>query len=122
MVRIKREALEFALHAAQNTYPDEFIGLLRDNEQGEITHVLVLPRSVYGKGYSSIDFTMIPMFSHACGSVHSHPAPSNRPSRGDRMFFSKLGRVHIILAYPYREQDAMAYDQNGEALGLEIVD
>lgn len=121
MVRIRREALEFALHAAKNTYPDEFIGLLRDNKEGEITHVLVLPRSVYGKGYSSIDFTMVPMFAHACGSIHSHPVGDARPSRGDRLFFSRTGKVHIIIGYPYGENDARAYDAEGKGLVLEVV-
>ncbi len=122
MVRIKREAIEFAMHAAINTHPDEFIGLLRDDTEGNITHILVLPRSIYGRGYSSIDLTMIPMFSHSCGSLHSHPTHNNNPSRGDRLAFSRLGNIHIIIAYPYRETDAKAYNQNGNEMMLEVVD
>ena len=122
VVRIKREALELALHAAKRTYPDEFIGMLRDDRNGNITNILLLPRSVYGRGYSSIDFTMVPMFSHSCGSIHSHPAPSAKPSRGDRLFFSRMGKVHIIIGYPYREEDARVYDGDGNEMRLEVID
>lgn len=122
VIRIKREAIELALHAAKNTYPDEFIGLLRDDEQGTITHILILPRSTYGRGFSSIDFNMMPMFSHSCGSIHSHPVPDAHPSRGDKLFFARLGRVHIIMGYPYGEKDARAYDREGNEIALEVVD
>ncbi|MFH1470298.1 MAG: Mov34/MPN/PAD-1 family protein [Candidatus Micrarchaeota archaeon] len=122
MVKIKREAIELALHASKNTYPDEFIALLRDDNEGTITHILVLPRSTYGKGFSSVDFHMLPMFSHSCGSFHSHPVPDARPSRGDRLFFGRLGKVHIIAGYPYREQDARAYDRDGKSIALEVAD
>ncbi len=122
MVKIKREALELALHAAKNNYPDEFIALLRDDSKGTITLVLVLPRSTYGQGFSSIDFTMVPSLSHSCGSFHSHPSPANRPSRGDLRFFSRSGKVHIIAGYPYGISDAKAYDQDGKEIPLEVVE
>ena len=122
MVKIKREALALALHASKNTYPDEFIALLRDDDEGTIIHILVLPRSTYGSGFSSIDFHMVPMFSGSCGSFHSHPVPDNRPSRGDRLFFSRLGKVHLIAGYPYREEDVKAYDKEGRPLLLEVED
>ena len=122
IVKIKREALELALHAAKSVYPDEFIALLRDDDSGTITHILLMPRSTYGKGFSSIDFNMVPMFLHSCGGIHSHPTPDNRPSRGDKMFFSRMGRVHIILGYPYGEENAQAYDREGRPLALVVVD
>ncbi|MFH0818228.1 MAG: Mov34/MPN/PAD-1 family protein [Candidatus Micrarchaeota archaeon] len=122
MVKIKREALSLALHASKNTYPDEFIALLRDDDEGVITHILVLPRSTYGKGFSSVDLHMLPMFSHACGSFHSHPTPGNTPSRGDRLFFSRLGKVHIIAGYPYGEENARAYERDGKPIPLEVID
>ena len=122
MVKIKREALELALGAAKNTYPDEFIALLRDDDEKTITHILVLPRSTYGKGFSSVDFNMLPMFSHSCGSFHSHPVPDARPSRGDRLFFARLGEVHLIAGYPFEERDVRAYDRDGKGIPLEILD
>jgi proteasome lid subunit RPN8/RPN11 len=122
VIRIKREALETILHASKNVYPNEFIALLRDDDNGVIMQILLLPRSTYGNGFSSIDFNMVPMFLHSCGSVHSHPVPENYPSRGDKLFFSRLGRVHIIVGYPYGEQDAKAYDRKGRPVALEIID
>jgi proteasome lid subunit RPN8/RPN11 len=121
-IKIKREALEFALHAARNTYPEEFIGLLRKNTQGEISEILVIPRSTYGKGFSNVDMTMVPYTSNHCGSVHSHPSRVARPSSGDLLSFSRFGEVNIILAYPFTERDAAAYDSRGKPLTLEVVE
>ncbi|MEW6329065.1 MAG: Mov34/MPN/PAD-1 family protein, partial [Candidatus Micrarchaeota archaeon] len=102
-VRIKRVAFELILGVSRNLYPNEFIGLLRKNKRGIISEVLVLPQSTYGKGFSSINLYMIPMHGNYHGSVHSHPSRSAFPSRGDLHFFDRLGSVHIIVAYPFRE-------------------
>ncbi|MCX6777986.1 MAG: metalloprotease [Candidatus Micrarchaeota archaeon] len=121
-IRIKREALEFALHAARNTYPEEFIGLLRKNTQGEISEILVIPRSTYGRGFSSIDLTMIPYTSNHCGSVHSHPSRAGRPSRGDLLSFSHFGSINLIVFYPFTQNDVAAYDSEGKKLEFEVVE
>lgn len=121
MVKIKRDALEFALHAARSTYPDEFIGLLRKNSGGEISEILVIPRSTYGKGFSSVDLTMLQYTSNHCGSVHSHPSRIGGPSRGDIGAFAKMGEIHIIMFYPFEEDDVRAYDSAGRPTQLEVV-
>ena len=121
MVKIKRTALEFMLQMARNTYPKEFIGLLRENEKREIYEVLLLPRSTYGQGFSSLDHYMVPYPLKYAGSVHSHPTPNPRPSAGDLLSFSKTGGVHIIVAYPFIESSLGVYDEKGEKLSFEVV-
>lgn len=120
-LKIKSEALSFILAASANTHPHEFIGLLRKNEKGEISEVLVLPRSTYGKGFSSVDFHMLPLLSNSCGSVHSHPSGAPLPSRGDLLFFSHTGNDHIIVSRPYTKEGARAYGANGKQKELIIV-
>ena len=122
MVRIKRAALEFMLNLAQSMYPREFIGLLRENERKEISEVLLLPRSTYGRGFSSLDHYMVPYTIKYAGSVHSHPSPNARPSAGDLLSFSKTGGVHIIVAYPFTENNIGVYSNRGEKLEYEVVE
>ena len=122
MMRIKRAALEFMLNLAQSMYPREFIGLLRENERKEISEVLLLPRSTYGRGFSSLDNYMVPYTIKYAGSVHSHPSPNARPSAGDLLSFSKTGGVHIIVAYPFTENNIGVYSNRGEKLEYEVVE
>jgi proteasome lid subunit RPN8/RPN11 len=122
MVRIKRAALEFMLNLARNMYPREFIGLLRENERKEISEVLLLPRSTYGRGFSSLDHYMVPYTIKYAGSVHSHPTPNARPSAGDILSFSKTGGVHIIVAYPFTENSVGVYNNKGDKLEYEVVE
>lgn len=121
MIKIKRTALEFILNASKNTYPREFIGLLRKNKNNEISEVIVLPRSTYGRGFSTVDLTVVPYTSKYYGSIHSHPLPSSSPSKNDLLFFSKIGGVHIVASYPFSEEDIKVYNKNGEELKFEIV-
>ena len=107
--------------AAKSTYPDEFIALLRAREDRVISELIVLPLSVYGDGFSSINFGMLPITSDAAGSIHSHPGYENRPSRGDLLFFSRVKGVHLIVGYPYRKEDIAAYDNLGKRIALEII-
>jgi proteasome lid subunit RPN8/RPN11 len=122
MIKIKRTALEFMLNMARNMYPREFIGLLRNNEKNEIYEVLLLPKSTYGRGFSSFDNYMVPYSLKYAGSVHSHPTPSTRPSAGDQLSFSRTGGVHIILAYPFSETSLAVYNRKGESLKFEVVE
>ena len=120
-VRIKREAMEFILQASRNTYPDEFAGLLRKNKKGEIAEILVIPQTTNGKSFSSITLYNVGYTSHHCGSVHSHPGPSARPSNADLNFFRATGEVHIIVCVPFDSSSMRAYDSTGKELGIKIA-
>jgi len=120
--RIVRGALEFILAASRNVHPREFTGQLRV-EDGVITEVLVIPKSVYGEGFASTRFDMIPIDRSIKGSVHSHPGRSYRLSDADRVFFGKRGAVHLIVRYPFGgPDDVAAYDESGERIPLAVVD
>ncbi len=121
-VTLTRAALDFILHAARNTYPEEFVGLLRKNKRGEIAEVLVIPQAVYGTNFSSINLYNVPYTSGHCGSIHSHPGMSARPSRGDLAFFRVTGEVHLIVCYPYDENCVHAYGTDGKELALKLAE
>ena len=115
-MKISRNALDFMLEAARSSYPLEFIGMLRA-ENDIITEVLIIPGSKFGKNYSSVFLNMIPLDPSIIGSVHSHPGIAT-PSKADLHFFSKLGRVHIIVS---ANGEMRAFDTNGTPIALEIV-
>ncbi|MBM3309776.1 MAG: hypothetical protein FJY77_05910 [Candidatus Altiarchaeales archaeon] len=118
MYRIKKEALEFMLGVSRSLYPREFIGFLRA-EENTITEVIVLPGSVYGRGYSSLQGHMLPIDHSIVGTVHSHPGRSNVPSKGDLHSFNKKGGINIIIKYPYQTiDDLTAYDNAGNPVEI----
>jgi proteasome lid subunit RPN8/RPN11 len=119
---ITAEAFEFIARAAANTEPEEFVGLLRKNAKGAVGTIVVVPLSEFGDGFSSINFSMLPLGSDTCGSVHSHPESVPLPSEQDLFFFSKIGGVHIITATPYDELRTRAYDHEGKRMRLKVVD
>lgn len=120
-MKIERELVDFILSVARSAYPDEFAGILRV-EKGVLTEVLMLPGSAFSEGAAHLRLDMLPIDRSAVGTVHSHPAPSNSPSDADLVLFRKYGRIHLIVSYPYREQDLAAYTKAGEPIELEIID
>ena len=120
-IKITRDAFDFIAHASRSTYPDEFVGLLRKNGKGVIDTILIIPLSEFGQGFSSINFNMVPMSSDSCGSVHSHPNGVPLPSQQDKLFFSKIGGVHLIISSPYGEHNMRGYDAQGKRMEVEIL-
>ncbi|MDO8339880.1 MAG: Mov34/MPN/PAD-1 family protein [Candidatus Burarchaeum sp.] len=120
-IKITRDAFDFIAHASRNTYPEEFVGLLRKNKKGVINTILIIPLSEFGDGFSSINFNMVPMQSDSCGSVHSHPNGVPLPSHQDKLFFSKLGGVHLIIASPYDERSVRGFDEKGKPMAVQII-
>lgn len=120
MVVFSRDIIDGIKESSKNVFPMEFIALLRKNEGGIVSELLIIPRSTYGKGFSSLYLDMIPPFLNHCGSIHSHPTRSNSPSKGDLLFFQRLGRIHAIISYPFGDDDIAVYDTGGKKLLLEI--
>ncbi len=117
---IKRKALDFLLEASRNNFPNEFAGMLR--AQGNvITEILVIPRTEWNNRSALIFLDMLPADPSIVGSVHSHPGPAI-PSQADLEFFSKFGKIHIIVGYPFRETDIRAYLPSGEPTPVGIKD
>jgi proteasome lid subunit RPN8/RPN11 len=120
-VKIRKKTLEFILEAASNTYPNEFIGLLR--KQGEaISEVLVIPGSEFGRNMSVLRPHMVPLDPSIVGSVHSHPFGTSRPSKADLHFFGKQGAVHMIVTHPFTFKGVRFFNSQGEPTEFQIVE
>ncbi len=120
-VRIRRELLEYLLQLARDFYPNEFAGFLRQRS-GIFEEVLIAPNPHFGNTSAFFDPWMLPYDESIKGTVHSHPGPNPWPSEADLEFFSKFGGVHLIIAYPYTEEDVRAYLSSGEPVGIEVVE
>ncbi len=121
MIKISRDVIDFVIHAAKEVHPKEFIGLLEEDD-GVISKVLVVPNSIFGRGFSSIRYQFLSISDHPSGSIHTHPTPNNKPSKQDLNFFNTFGKTHIIISYPYRYEDVAVYDNSGKPQEFIIVD
>lgn len=113
MIILSGNMVAFLKQASKHTFPNEFVGLLRE-KHGTITEILIIPGTQGGRGFGILKQHMIPMISDSIGSVHSHPSKNNRPSKQDLIFFQRNGKVHIIISYPYEDEDIAVYDNNGK--------
>ncbi|WP_267639191.1 Mov34/MPN/PAD-1 family protein [Haloarchaeobius amylolyticus] len=130
VVGIARDTIEFALEAAEDTHPNEYMGMLRgtdarklglDMDGHVVTDVLVIPGTTSNPVSATLDSNMIPNDMRALGSIHSHPNGVLRPSDADLATFGQ-GTAHIIMGAPYREGDWRAFDQEGEPRDLPVLD
>lgn len=126
---IAEETLAFAREAAENTHPDEYMGLLRAEdartlgleESGTvITEVLIVPGTESSPVSATVKTSMVPNDWRAAGSIHSHPNGVLKPSDADLAAFGK-GSVHIILGAPYGETDWQAFDRDGSPRELSVL-
>ncbi|MCD6522731.1 MAG: Mov34/MPN/PAD-1 family protein [Candidatus Diapherotrites archaeon] len=114
-MKIKKETLDFIVEACRNTYPNEFIGLLRA-KNNVITEVLVIPGSTFEQSRSTLKEYMVPLDPTIVGSIHSHPGPPI-PSKADLNFFARHGKIHIIVGI----NEIRAFDRHGNQVPLEII-
>lgn len=121
-MQIKKDALNFILGVSGEVYPNEFGGMLRE-ENDIITEVLIIPGTTFGDSFTSTPLYMLPIDFSIAGSIHSHPNSSFSPSREDLVFFGKTGKVHLIARYPYRDiNDVAAYSKTGKRIPLHVID
>ncbi|WP_439026073.1 Mov34/MPN/PAD-1 family protein [Haloarchaeobius sp. DT45] len=130
VVGIARDTIEFALEAAEDTHPNEYMGMLRgtdarklglDTDGHVVTDVLVIPGTTSNPVSATLDSNMIPNDMRALGSIHSHPNGVLRPSDADIATFGQ-GTAHIIMGAPYGPDDWRAFDQEGEPRDLPVLD
>ena len=130
LLGIAAETLAFALDAAADTYPNEYMGLLRgepaadlglDRDGTVITEVLVIPATTSSPVAASMRSDLVPNDHRSLGSVHSHPSGVIRPSDTDLASFGK-GRVHIIMGAPFGPDDWRAFDREGAPTELPVID
>ena len=127
---IAEETLEFVIESAEATHPNEYMGMLRGTEASRlgldrdglvITDVLVIPGTEANSVSATVRTSQIPNDVKSLGSVHSHPNGVLRPSSADLETFTR-GSVHIIIGAPYRRTDWQAFDSEGYATSLNVID
>jgi len=127
---IARETVEFALESAEDTHPNEYMGMLRGTDARElgldrdglvVTDVLVIPGTTSNSVSATVKTNMIPNDVKSLGSIHSHPNGVLRPSDEDLRTFGS-GEVHVIMGAPYNSGDWRAFDRQGDPTDLEVID
>ncbi len=129
LLGIAGETLSFALNAAEETHPREYMGYLRTEEaravgldrNGQIiTDILVIPGTTSDNSSATVDANLKPNSAQIVGSVHSHPSGVLRPSQTDLDTF-RGGEIHIILGAPYNFTDWQAFDSDGNKIELDVL-
>ena len=117
---IDKAVLKMIFAASKETYPREFMGLLRA-EKGVITELILLPGTTSGDSHAIFYRHMLPIDFSIIGTAHSHPSSSPNPSKADKHLFQRYGRVHIISARPYSIKTWKAYDHKGMERELRVI-
>ena len=122
-VVIDKEVIDNIVELANQTLPKEFIAFLEGKIKNKLLHIYGL---VYQEYFANPSYTVYkfnpPVASNLVGSVHSHPGPSNYPSKADLQSFSKHGMVHLIIKMPYSAENIQAYDLRGNRINFEIAE
>ena len=116
-MRIKKELLENILELSKEAYPNEVAAILLNNP---VDDFVIMPAE-FTTYQVHVKMNLIPIYVNLHGTFHSHPTSNNNPSRADLSFFGKLGKEHLIIAYPYDLNAVAVYKNNGEKTELEIL-
>lgn len=122
-VTIPREILVMVLESAKTLHPKETIFLLRgklSKNSVNISELVIPPAATYGRGFSTFPMHMLPVDFSIVGTIHSHPSGSLTPSFED--LNNSMGRVIIIVAFPYQgRENVAAYNRDGKRLTLQVT-
>lgn len=130
VIGIAADTLDFALEAAEDTHPNEYMGMLRGTRAREfdlaesgvvITDVLIVPGTESNSVSATVKTSMLPNNPADVGSVHSHPNGVLKPSDEDLATFGR-GSVHIILGAPYERDCWQAFGNDGRPRELPVLD
>jgi proteasome lid subunit RPN8/RPN11 len=121
--KITKKCLDLILECGKSSYPNEFGGLLRiDNEKKDtIVELVIIPGTISGDSHAIFRLHMMPIDFSIVGTVHSHPSYSDHPSDADLQFFRKTGKIHIIVANPFNSNSWKAYDFNGDVINMIVI-
>ncbi len=118
-MKISRELLKEILAIARDSYPNEFIALL-SGKKDLIEELIFLP-FISGESSAIIHLDMLPLGMRVHGTVHSHPSPCCEPSEEDFFLFTRYGKYHLIVCYPFGPRNWKCYNHKGEEVELEVV-
>ena len=117
---IRKDVISLLLQMGKESHPNEFVALIRERD-GIMDEVNLLPGTVAGEDSAALLYDMMPLDTHVAGSAHSHPNGVLRPSNADVSFFPRTGRYHLIIGYPYRNQDWQCFTADGKPCDLEVI-
>lgn len=121
---ISAEVLESCLIGAQESHPNEFLGMLAGSKGKEIIladRLYLAPLAVSNEGSVSFDEFNMPIAMGVIGTFHSHPSGPALPSRADLKLFSQKGACHLIASFPYRRADVRCFDSKGKEMPFLVV-
>jgi proteasome lid subunit RPN8/RPN11 len=122
-VAITRQAADGIITYSRTKHPNEAILVLQGTSNKDhilIDRLVIPPFSMSGPYYSGFPIHDLPFDLSYLGTAHSHPGGSNKPSLEDLNHF--YGLVSLIISHPYEDETLGAFDRNGNALELKILD
>jgi len=123
-VFVERDVLESCLVGAQESHPNEFLGMLAGDKTKEGLHInrlYLAPLTMSDEGSVSFDEFNMPIAMGVVGTFHSHPTGPALPSSADLKLFSQKGACHLIASFPYKRADVRCFDSKGKEVAFEIV-
>jgi len=120
-VRIGEKLLEAILENARLMHPKEILFMLRGERKKScilISDIIIPPFATYGHGFATFSLSTLPIDFSIIGTVHSHPSGNLMPSIGD--LNQAIGKIIMIVGYPYTKQNVIVYDREGNEIELKI--
>ncbi len=117
---ISVDLIRLLLQIGRENHPYEFVAVLRE-EDGIIRELNLLPGTSATEVSAHLLYDMMPLDTHVAGSAHSHPSGGIFPSEADLSFFPRIGRYHVIVGFPYGENDWRCFLTDGSPASLEVV-
>jgi len=120
-VKIKEDLLKAILENARLMHPKEILFMLRGEKKKDciiISDIIIPPFATYGHGFATFSLSTLPIDFSIIGTAHSHPSGNLAPSIGD--LNQAIGKIMMIVGYPYAKQNVVVYDREGNLLELEI--
>jgi proteasome lid subunit RPN8/RPN11 len=122
-VALTRQAADGIITFAKTWHPNEAILILQGGRKGDtitIDGLVVPPFTSNGPFFSGFSLYDLPFDSSYVGTAHSHPGASNKPSLEDLNHF--FGLVSVIISFPYEYETIGAFDRNGTAMPVSVID
>jgi len=120
-VKIKESLLKVVLENASLMHPREILFMLRGEKKGDTIHIsdiLIPPLATYGHGFTTFSLSALPIDFSIVGTAHSHPSGNIKPSIGD--LNQAIGKIIMIVGFPYTSRNVAVYDREGNRVELEI--
>jgi proteasome lid subunit RPN8/RPN11 len=122
-IAITRQAADGIITYSRTKHPNEAILVLQGKSNKDhllIDRLVIPPFSMSGPYYSGFPIHDLPFDLSYIGTAHSHPGGSNKPSLEDLNHF--YGLVSLIISHPYEDDTLGAFDRNGDAIELKILE